>query len=440
MNLSEINTYEAAVSYCLAVPRFTKKNDMESTKAFFDYLGKPGVGAQIIHIAGTNGKGSVSAFLQSVCLKMGKKVGMFTSPHLCDIRERIRLNGQMCSEEAFLQGFLTVREALFSYRKELPAKKEYHPTFFELLFFIGMICFEKEAPEVIILETGLGGRLDATNVIDKPALCVITKIGFDHMEYLGTTLKKIAGEKAGIIMPEVPVVYWREKEEAAAVIEEKAVSLSSPCISVSKDNVDLRYFGDKYIDFSYKSRYYDYVGLRVNTKAVYQTENAALAICAAQVLWQEQVTPVLKEAIASMYWEGRMEEVLSGVFFDGAHNEDGIEAFLSSVRHDKCKGMRYLLFSVVQDKEYRKMADMIMESGLFEQIYTAPIASDRSVSKEELEELFGADAKVHYYDTPQNALMRMLCDRGTEDCLYVAGSLYLIGQLKEWLRGVVRND
>jgi len=439
MNLSEIKTYEGAVSYCLAVPRFTKKNDMESTRAFFKYMKSPGTKAQIIHIAGTNGKGSVSAFLQSICLKAGKKVGMFTSPHLCDIRERIRIDGQMCSEEDFLQGFLTVKEALFAYREEYPEKKEYHPTFFEMLFFIGMICFGKEEPDVIILETGLGGRLDATNVIQEPALCVITKVGYDHMEYLGSTLAEIAGEKAGIIKPGVPVVYWKEKEEVFSVIEEKANSLSSPCISVSKDMVDLTFFGDKYIDFSYNSRYYDYVGLRVNTKAVYQTQNAALAICVAQELWQEEVAPFVREGIASMHWEGRMEEVLPGVFFDGAHNEDGIDAFLSSVKHDNCKGTRSLLFSVVQDKEYRKMADMIIGSGLFEQIYTAPIASERSVSKGDLEELFGADAKVHYYDTPQEALSGMLRDRGTEDCLYVAGSLYLIGQLKEWLKELA-ND
>lgn len=439
MNLTEVNTYESAVSYCLAVPRFAKKNDMESTKDFFEYLKNPGTKAQIIHIAGTNGKGSVSAFLQSVCMKAGKKVGMFSSPHLCDIRERIRIDGQMCSKEAFLQGFLTVKKALFSYWKERPDKKEYHPTFFEMLFFIGMICFEKEAPEVIILETGLGGRLDATNVIVRPALCIITKVGFDHMEYLGQTLTEIAGEKAGIIKPGVPVVYWKNKDEVSTVVKEKAKSLSSPCISVSKDDVDLRFFGDKYIDFSYNSRYYDYVGLRVNSRAVYQTENAALAICAAEVLWQEKVAPFLREGITSMHWEGRMEEVLPGVFFDGAHNEDGIDAFLTSVKHDNCKGTRYLLFSVVQDKEYRKMADMLMNSGLFERIYTAPIASERSVSKEDLEELFGADAKVHYYDTPQKALLGMLRDRGTEDYLYVAGSLYLIGQLKEWLKELA-ND
>jgi len=439
MNLEEIKTYESAVSYCLAVPRFTKKNDMESTRAFFEYMKSPGTKAQIIHIAGTNGKGSVSAFLQSICLKAGKKVGMFTSPHLCDIRERIRIDGQMCSEEDFLQGFLAVKEALFAYREEFPKKKEYHPTFFEMLFFIGMVCFGKEEPDVIILETGLGGRLDATNIIEKPALCVITEIGFDHMEYLGSTLAQIAGEKAGIIKPGVPVVYWKEKEEVFTVIEEKAKSLSSPCIPVSKDDVDLKFFGDKYIDFSYNSRYYDYVGLRVNTKAVYQTLNASLAVCAAQELWKDEVAPYLQEGIASMHWEGRMEEVLPGLFFDGAHNEDGIDAFLTSVKHDNCKGTRSLLFSVVQDKEYRKMADMITGSGLFSKIYTAPIASDRSVSKEDLEELFGKDAGVFFYDTPEKALFGMLQDRGTEDCLYVAGSLYLIAQLKEWLKELA-ND
>ena len=141
MNLAEINTYESAVSYCLAVPRFTKKNDMESTREFFEFLKKPGTNSKIIHIAGTNGKGSVSAFLQSIFLNAGKTAGMFTSPHLCDIRERIRLNGEMLSKEEFLEAFLEIKNKLFSYWKEYPQRKEYHPTYFELLFFIGMIYY-----------------------------------------------------------------------------------------------------------------------------------------------------------------------------------------------------------------------------------------------------------------------------------------------------------
>ena len=438
MNLSEVNTYESAVSYCLAVPRFTKKNRPKDTKDFFEFLGKPGTRAKIIHIAGTNGKGSVSAFLQSICLQAGIQVGMFTSPHLCDIRERIRLNGGLISKKAFLEAFLEIERCLFTYWESFPDRKEYHPTFFELLFFISMVCFEKTNPEMIILETGLGGRLDATNIIENPEICIITKIGYDHMEYLGDTLSKIAGEKAGIIKAHIPVVYWQEKEEVDTVIEEKAKSLSSPCISVSKDLVDLLFFDDKRIDFSYKSRYYDYVRFSVSTKAVYQTENAAIAIAAAEQLFGKDTLPHIQAGITAMHWDGRMEEVLPHVFFDGAHNEDGIDAFLNSVELDACKGRRSLLFSVVHDKQYQKMADMILASGLFDAIYTAPLASDRSVSKEELETLFRGNYPVKCYISPEEALKDMLNDRGADDYLYVAGSLYLIGQLKEWLRGVIK--
>ena len=438
MNLSEVNTYEGAVSYCMAVPRFTKKNNMESTRDFYEFLERPGTKSKIIHIAGTNGKGSVSAFLQSIFLKAEKTTGMFTSPHLCDIRERIRLNGEMLSDEEFLEAFLHIKNNLFSYWKEHPEKKEYHPSYFELLFFISMIYFEKTKPEFLILETGLGGRLDATNVIEKPLLCIITKIGYDHMEYLGDTLEKIASEKAGIIKPGIPVVFWKEKEEVSSVIEEKAKSLSSPCIYVSKDVVDLTFFHDKHIDFSYKSRYYGYVGFSVSTKAVYQTENAALAIAAAEQVLEKDMLTSIQAGISAMHWAGRMEEVLPNVFFDGAHNEDGIDAFLASVSRDACRGRRSLLFSVVHDKQYGKMVDKIIRSGLFYKIYTAPIESDRSVSLKELEALFYGKIAVSCLDTPQEALREMLDDRGADDYLYAAGSLYLIGQLKEWLKGIIK--
>ncbi len=434
MNLSEVNTYESAVSYCLSVPRFTKKNEPEATGEFFDFLGRPAEDKKIIHIAGTNGKGSVSAFLQSVFMQAGKQVGMFTSPHLCDIRERIRINGEMVTREAFLEAFLQVRNGLFGYWEKYPHKKEYHPTFFELLFFIGMICFSKGDTEYLLLETGLGGRLDATNSIRHPVLCVITKVGYDHMEYLGNTLEQIAAEKAGIIKEGTPVVYWKGKEEVDRVIEAKAESLSNPCISVSKELVDLHFFDDKRIDFSYNTRYYGYVRFSVSSKAVYQTENAALAIAAAeQVLGKNMLQPIQK-GIAAMQWAGRMEEVLPKVFFDGAHNEDGIEAFLTSVGWDACKGERSLLFSVVQDKQYEKMAAMIMDCQLFDRIYTAPMQSDRSITREDLEVLFAGEAEVSFFATPEEALREMLDDRGVDDYLYVAGSLYLIGQLREWLK------
>ena len=448
MNLSDVKDYEAAVSYCLEIPRFTKKNSMKDTKAFYEYLGKPGSRSKIVHVAGTNGKGSVCAFLQSICMQMKVKVGMFTSPHLCDIRERVRIDGEYIEKEDFFSIFKQLSVALFAFCSENEEQKAYHPSFFEWLFFIGMLYFEKVNPEVILLETGLGGRLDATNCVDDPALTVITKIGFDHMEYLGDTIEQIAGEKAGIIKSGVPVIYLRDKKEADAVIAKAAKNLSSPGIFVSKEDVDSIFFRDKRIDFSYKSRYYGYVGFSVASTAFYQVENAILAVNAAEELFnsfpdsdvkahkaKRLSLEVLQRGIAAMHWEGRMEEVLPGVFLDGAHNEDGIDAFLDSVSHDGCKGKRGLLFSAVSDKQYAKMAERIIDSGLFSVIYTAPIDSARGVEAKELELVFAAGLDVRHAKTPQDALSEMLDDRGVDDYLYVAGSLYLIGQLKEWLIG-----
>lgn len=455
MKLSDVKNYEAAVSYCLEIPRFTKKNSTEITKAFYEYLGKPGKSSKIVHVAGTNGKGSVCAFLQSICIQMNVKVGMFTSPHLCDIRERVRIDGDWISKETFLNAFLQLGEKLRNFCAENETQKEYHPSFFEWLFFIGMLCFEKERPDVILLETGLGGRLDATNCIEAPALTVITKIGLDHMEYLGETIEAIAGEKAGILKPGVPVVYLQDKKEADEVIVKKAKTLSCPGVFVSKDEVNSIYFRDKRIDFSYKSRYYGYVKFSVGTTAFYQVENAIVAVAAAEELFQNFLASeenadrkidtslhnadfgveVLQKGVAAMHWEGRMEEVMPGVFLDGAHNEDGIDAFLDSVSRDGCRGNRSLLFSAVSDKQYTKMAGMITDSGLFSQIYTAPIDSARGVETKKLEQLFEGAVKTRHVGSPQEALQEMLKDRGVDDYLYVAGSLYLIGQLKEWLKG-----
>ena len=460
MNVNDVKNYEAAVSYCLEIPRFTKKNSMESTRAFYEFLGKPGSRSKLVHVAGTNGKGSVCAFLQSICMQMNVKVGMFTSPHLCDIRERVRMDGKWMEKEDFYAAFVQLTEKLTAFRAQKEMQQDYHPSFFEWLFFIAMLYFEKTNPEVILLETGLGGRLDATNCIQNPALTIITKIGFDHMEYLGETIEEIAGEKAGIIKPGVPVIYLKDKKEADAVIAEKAKSLSCPCIFVSKEDVNSIFFQDKHIDFSYKSRYYGYIRFSVATTAFYQVENAILAINAAEELFKDNSlssendnntlkevarthsiceSEILQKGIAAMHWEGRMEEVWPGVFLDGAHNEDGINAFLESVSRDDCRGKRGLLFSAVSDKQYGKMAKMITDSGLFSQIYTAPIESARGVEAKELELVFEGAEHVKHAGSPEEALTEMLDDRRVDDYLYVAGSLYLIGQLKEWFSRKVRK-
>ena len=151
MNLSEVKDYEAAVSYCLEIPRFAKKNSTEATKAFYMYLGKPGSRSKIVHVAGTNGKGSVCAFLQSICMKMNQRVGMFTSPHLCDIRERVRIDGEWIEKEVFLAAFFELSDKLQSFCSEKEEYEEYHPAFFDWLFLIGMLCFEKECWSLVCM-------------------------------------------------------------------------------------------------------------------------------------------------------------------------------------------------------------------------------------------------------------------------------------------------
>lgn len=428
MEKKKIETYEQAVDYILEVPKFTKKNDMDETKFFLRKLGNPEKDMKIIHIAGTNGKGSVCAYLCAILQEAGFVTGMFSSPHLVDIRERFRINGELISKEQFLTAFLQVYEKI---------EGEYHPTFFEYLFFMSVILFKEAEVDYCILETGLGGRLDATNAVESKEISIITKIGFDHMEYLGNSLKEIAAEKAGIIKEKTPVVYYAEKEEVSAIIEKAATEKESMAIPVQVLRDAICKNPNKSIDFSFHSRYYGYVKLNLSTTAFYQVENASLAVTALETmgLFNQISVEQLSEGIRKAFWEGRMEEVLPGVFVDGAHNEDGIEAFLNTVKQDECEGRRLLLFSVVHDKRFEEMVLKLAGSGLFSVIATAPLANSRAVALSELETIFEPYRKVKkfFYETVEEAFEKMYYLKNEDDCLYVVGSLYLVGQVKAYL-------
>lgn len=429
-------SYEEAVNYILDVPRFTKKNVLEDTERFFDFLGRPGENARIVHVAGTNGKGSVCAFVASVLERAGISTGFFSSPHLVDIRERFRLNGEMIGREAFAACLNRVMDSLEAFRQKT-GKTEYHPTFFELLFCMGMLWFSEQKAEAIVLETGMGGRLDATNVVRQPAVCVITRIGIDHMEYLGDTKEKIAGEKAGIIKQHTPVVFWDDDPSVSQVIVEKAKKMDAEVIPVSDQEVGFFNFKNKTVDFSMRSGYYEYIRVCLHTPAVYQRQNAALAVRVLEVLngklTEEErnagriTREAIEEGLSAAHWSGRMEEVLPGVVIDGAHNEDGVSAFLESVAEDGCEGTRSLLFSVVSDKRAGAMAEQILKSGLFSMIAAAPMESGRSVTKEQLDKIWKGRAELH--DSPEEAFASLIREKGEKDMVYAAGSLYLAGQL-----------
>ncbi|TCL60472.1 dihydrofolate synthase/folylpolyglutamate synthase [Kineothrix alysoides] len=443
-----MRSYHEAEEYLLNVPKFTmsaggpsstwltRKNTLEDTGRFLELLGNPGSGKKVIHVAGTNGKGSVCAYLCSILGEAGYRVGMFCSPHLVEMRERFRINGIPVEENVFTKAFEAVMDKIERMREELD-NPTYHPTFFEFLFLMGMLIFEEKGVDYIVLETGLGGRLDATNTIKSPVLTVITEIGMDHTEYLGDTVGKIAQEKAGILKPCAPVVFCDKRKEASEVILKRAKMLGIQAFPVAGGdyiNVNLT---NKSIDFSFHSRYYDYIRLTVTTKALYQVENASIAARCIEVLQDPKVSlKHLTEGIRKTVWEGRMEEIMPGIFLEGAHNEDGIRAFVQSVSADSCQGKRYMLFSTVSDKDYESMVRILEEKPLFEMAALTRLDSGRAASTEVLRAAFEryGSGRCEVFAGSRDALEFLMERKEERDYIYIVGSLYLVGEIKALLR------
>lgn len=446
------------MAYLDGMPRFTVKKDPKDTRDlrwFLKKMGNPEQNLHIIHVAGTNGKGSVCAYMRSILEAAGYRTAMFTSPHLVDMRERFVVNGNMISEEAFLRAFLAVEDSLQEINSGAePAEKEVNTefvlNFYEYLFCMALLCFAEEKPDYCIIETGLGGRLDATNYVDNKLLTVITRISLDHVQYLGDTTAKIAAEKAGILRSGVPVVYLDADAQASAVFCRKASELGAIPVPVSKKDYTFLGFRKKYIDFSLRSEYYNYISLTLHTIARYQMENAALAVRAVEVLFRSTDTEEhgrlragagcptaeeIRQGILTCFWQGRMEEVLPEVYVDGAHNDDGIRAFLDTVAEDGCTGGRRLLFGVAADKDCRHMIQRVITSGLFEHIAVTHMRTARSASLEEFEELLADYPELHFtmYTEVDTALREEFRGRQPGERLYIAGSLYLVGEIKESL-------
>lgn len=439
--MKTIDNYDEAVAYLLEIPKFTKKNTMEDTKAFLKELNLPLEHKKIIHVAGTNGKGSVCFYLSNLLNSAKKNTGLFTSPHLVDIRERFRINGEMVSKSAFFEAFSVVYGKVMS--KYEDALNGYHPTFFEFLFFMAMILFKGEEIEYIILETGLGGMLDATNALEEKELTLITRIGLDHTEYLGNTIEEVAMQKAGILRPDTTVLYFGDDASAAPVIEAYARNVGAIGQSVDKKLWKDVKFRDKNIDFSYNSRYYDYIAITVSGIALYQIENVSMALAALEILLQQNEMPSVEEVqkvLKDTVWQGRMEEVLPDVFLDGAHNENGICAFLDSVKQAG-EGRKTLLFAVVSDKDYKTIIRKIVESNLFDKIAITGLDNSRALSVQEiLQNFYECGRKeIVVIDDVEQAFVSLCHEREEGEQIYVAGSLYLVGRIKEII-GRNQND
>lgn len=433
----ETFTYEEAAAYIEEIPKFTKKHTLEHTKTFLKRLGNPAADRKIVHVAGTNGKGSVCAYLQAILMAEGKRTGFFTSPHLVSVNERIRVDNIQIDNETFLKMF---RKVLKIVRQMVEDGIE-HPSYFEFLFGMGMTAFAETDVEYIILETGLGGRLDATNAIDNPALAVITSISLDHTAILGDTIEKIAGEKAGIIKPGVPVFFDGSSKKAAEVIKAKASELGVSCREVTKNAYEIQEVHRKYIAFSRRSAYDKDVIFQVPMCGCYQAMNAELALETSEYLLagEEIHMDRWKEALAELHWEGRMERVGAHITVDGAHNPGAMEAFVESVKalDESERGEMVLLFSAVSDKKYDQMIEYLCENLDVKAYVVTQIEDERGVPAEELADVFRryTDRPVYCKERLEDAVRTAMNERGETGEIYCLGSLYLVGMMKKLLAG-----
>lgn len=423
-----------ARDYLLGIPLWTKKkNTLDEVRHFLKELGNPDEQLNIIHVAGTNGKGSVCADLTAMLMEAGYHVGTFVSPHLTDVTERFLVDGVPVEEAGFSESFARVKAVT----DRLTAEGYAHPTFFEFVFLMAMDLYGRRKPDFVVLETGLGGRLDTTNVIRHPLACVITSISLDHTQYLGDTVELIAAEKAGIIKPGIPVVYDNNDRAAGAVIAAAADRLGSAAYGLTAED---SCWG-------------------VSFAAPYQAMNAALAVKVLEILEIEGVNAeVCRKALASVHWTGRMQQVAPDVWVDGAHNPGGIRAFIQAVKAQNGLAVQekqsaqqpdqgeqnaadmhpqiQLLFAAVSDKDYREMIRLLCTELSPERVTVVQLKSERGLQADALARQFedAGCSHVTAFDSTKDALKHVLSEKKEGDHLYMVGSLYLIGEILEDLK------
>jgi len=435
--------YEAAVRYLLSLGRelaaptqaAAAKFDLENILVLAERLGHPERAYPSTHIAGTNGKGSAAAFLESIVRHAGLRTGLNTSPHLEKINERIRINGQEISDEPFAET-LTHIHALI---EELLAasKLRAHPTYFECVTAMAFAHFARERVNFGVFEVGLGGRLDATNILS-PLVTIITRIDFDHESFLGHSLREIAAEKAGILKPGVPVVLAGQRQEAREVIVARATELGCPVVEpaelfqVNQESME---------DGCVRARVFDANSgttfeIAPNLPGRFQLQNALNAVATARLLHNRgfQITDeAIMRGIAETVWPGRLEKLQSdpAVYLDGAHNPGAARELAHFLEQNFAGRKVWLVYAALRDKAVDEVAGLLFPHAA-EVIFTAPRIS-RAVSAPQLAEIAGHHAaRFSIIPDAERAFERALAQAAPEDAIFITGSLYLVGQLRHY--------
>lgn len=421
-------TYEEALAFIHGTYKFGSKLGLENIKVLLEKLGSPEKTLKFVHVAGTNGKGSTCAFIQSVLMEAGYLTGLYTSPFIETFNERIRVNHTLITSDELAQ--LTFKVKLMV--EEMVAEGHQHPTEFEVVTAIAMLYYQMKQCDVVVLEVGLGGRLDATNVIETPLVSVITPLDYDHMEYLGHTLTAIAGEKAGIIKIGGKTVTYPQTEEAQAVIRSVCQSQKNALVEVSFKELEIQSVAFGSLHFKYQGMPYE-IGLF----APYQAENAVVAIEVLKILREKHQFSLTDEHIAlglkRAKWIGRLEIVSEKPFIiiDGAHNMHGIRGLAKSI---DVLGNDYRIVGIVgilKDKEVDGMIEVI--SPYLDQVITTKPDNPRAMSAETLATHFEASKVLGHYESIKEAVEKIyeLDAMAETPTLYLGfGSLYMIGEIR----------
>ncbi len=422
-------TYSSAVAYLYRLQKHGIKLGLETMTALMVRLGMPQTQYRALHIAGTNGKGSTAAMAAAVLQAAGYRVGLYTSPHLVEFRERIRVNDEMIAE---------LQVAQLTEKIQTLCQSDLSPTFFEFTTAMAFQHFADSGVDVAVLEVGLGGRFDATNVVT-PMACAVTTISLDHQEYLGTTLSSIAFEKAGIIKPGVPVVLGRLEDDAWRTIEQVARERQAPVFRI---NENFRTEGETTRQFSYRGLGMQYDELTCALEGRHQLDNAACALALLGTAASQEIT-VTAEAVRAglrmVNWAGRLEVVdrRPTILLDGAHNPAAATALADYLTgSDRSHPSRpvVLVLGMMRDKDHRGFVEPLR--ALVQEVVLTQADLPRSATAQELRaSLQGLLSHPHVVPSFSDA-MALARQLATPDGLVcVTGSLMLVGECKAWFRG-----
>ncbi len=422
-------TYSSAIEYLYGLQKHGIKLGLETMRTLLDRLGHPERRFKSLHIGGTNGKGSTAAMAAAMLQAAGYRVGLYTSPHLVDFRERIRVNQAMIAE---------AQVAELTDRLQASVPSGLTPTFFELTTAMALLHFAESDVDVAVLEVGLGGRFDATNVVE-PEACAITTIALDHQEHLGSTETAIAFEKAGIIKPGVPVVVGRIDGPAWDVIRKTAADRGAPLARLGED---FRTTATGSNEFSYRGHSRQLNGLTSALIGRHQLDNAACAVALLDAVEGRGISvqdEAVRRGLKSVPWEGRLEVVERGpvLLLDGAHNPAAahvLAEYLMEWRAARPESRVILVLGMMRDKDSIRFVEPLRQ--LVSEVVLTQVDMARSASVQELREAVGTQfPQYHVASSAADALVLAKALATAQDLICVTGSLMLVGEVKALVRG-----